>query len=992
MVEAHIVPSAATAELEMALSLLAVVLCVIIGGLMSGLTVGLLSLDPLNLKVIEQNGSPQDKANAAKVRPLIEQHHLLLVTLLLTNATAMESLPLFLDRLVPQWAAVALSVTLVLLFGEVIPQAICTGPNRLAIGAALVPLVRACILITAIVSYPLAKLLDCALGDEHGGKLYARGELKALIGLHVSHGAPGGGGGGGPAGQRAARGRTGSAQHGGTGGEGGGGALADAERGEGSTGRAHCARQSSAARPGAHTAHSTTGDGGDGDAATLGAARAEPLRDGARGADSEGAHAPRRSSLAQPSRDGADGADVGGQLEAAGGLLPEEATIISQVLDAPYKFAHDAMVLWEDAVLIENNAALDAAMLTRVVRSGRSRLPVFEAPDVNDIRGLLLVNHLVELNGAECRPLSSLPLVRPVIVSPYTPLFALLDEFQKGRCHMALVTEQWQLARACIDARLGHLPPGAGADARDGGADGLAERLRQSGRWMDPAVCFLGLVTIEDVLEELIGEEIEDEADLARRAAGGTASGASTPRSPGGRASGDGNTVVAGHSSRELLSTRQLRVHYAQTQRQPRMHQPAAARSAAAPAAAAELRALSPHAHRSAVRPLLALPAADGTSHLSVRVPARRGTRPSSASGAGGESPLSVSRTGGEAAGLGSGAHSPAEPTLPLVETFAAAAAAEAAAAAAAAATPNPPHSVSAGDGGGGGASAPVGGGLGEAAIVRLVLKWERRMRRRLTGAAAAGVGAHGDGASSELAGGPGGAGVPPALAAERALRRASSALNAARVWRAAAAASSGVPPAPLGSAATFTAPSLLPGGGVVAGAGTLGTAGELAGEVARTRWQALAGGYDGSCASNGSNGSCALRPSSARALRPPNAGVAGGACTRAPEEAGAPIARGRTRLLRLATLPSLLAGGAPPSPAAMLGGALALVGGASAGVGACAGAGLEGGEYGRLIDEPVNPADRPAAHAPIDAMRRIEDDSEFFAAMLSRARGGPEP
>lgn len=51
MVEAHIVPSAATAELEMALSLLAVVLCVIIGGLMSGLTVGLLSLDPLNLKV-----------------------------------------------------------------------------------------------------------------------------------------------------------------------------------------------------------------------------------------------------------------------------------------------------------------------------------------------------------------------------------------------------------------------------------------------------------------------------------------------------------------------------------------------------------------------------------------------------------------------------------------------------------------------------------------------------------------------------------------------------------------------------------------------------------------------------------------------------------------------------------------------------------------------------------------------------------------------------
>lgn len=68
-------------------------------------------------QVIEQNGSAEDKRNAALVRPLVEQHHFLLVTLLLTNATAMESLPLFLDRLVPQWLAVALSVTLVLLFG-----------------------------------------------------------------------------------------------------------------------------------------------------------------------------------------------------------------------------------------------------------------------------------------------------------------------------------------------------------------------------------------------------------------------------------------------------------------------------------------------------------------------------------------------------------------------------------------------------------------------------------------------------------------------------------------------------------------------------------------------------------------------------------------------------------------------------------------------------------------------------------------------------------
>ncbi|KAJ1620637.1 hypothetical protein T492DRAFT_888312 [Pavlovales sp. CCMP2436] len=88
----------AEARLEMILAILAVIACVVLGGLMSGLTVGLLSLDPINLKVMEQNGTAKDKVNAARVRPLIEQHHLLLVTLLLCNATAMESLPLFLDR------------------------------------------------------------------------------------------------------------------------------------------------------------------------------------------------------------------------------------------------------------------------------------------------------------------------------------------------------------------------------------------------------------------------------------------------------------------------------------------------------------------------------------------------------------------------------------------------------------------------------------------------------------------------------------------------------------------------------------------------------------------------------------------------------------------------------------------------------------------------------------------------------------------------------
>lgn len=53
------------------------------------------------------------------VSQVIHRHHLLLVTLLLANSIAMEALPIFLDRLVPSWAAVLISVTAVLFFGEV---------------------------------------------------------------------------------------------------------------------------------------------------------------------------------------------------------------------------------------------------------------------------------------------------------------------------------------------------------------------------------------------------------------------------------------------------------------------------------------------------------------------------------------------------------------------------------------------------------------------------------------------------------------------------------------------------------------------------------------------------------------------------------------------------------------------------------------------------------------------------------------------------------
>lgn len=151
---------------------------------MSGLTVGYLSIDDLVLELRSTNGTEEEKAHAAKVLPILAKRHWLLVTLLLMNACAMEALPLFLDKIVPEFFAIIISVSLVLMFGEVIPQAICTGPDQVKIASIVAPFTKGLMLITSPLSYPLAKLLDHLLGEHHRSR-FLNNDLKALIELHT---------------------------------------------------------------------------------------------------------------------------------------------------------------------------------------------------------------------------------------------------------------------------------------------------------------------------------------------------------------------------------------------------------------------------------------------------------------------------------------------------------------------------------------------------------------------------------------------------------------------------------------------------------------------------------------------------------------------------------------------------------------------------------------------------------------------------------------
>lgn len=120
---------------------------------------------------------------------MVQKQHQLLVTLLFCNAAAMEALPIYLDRIFNEYVAIILSVTFVLVFGEVIPQAICTRYG-LAVGANVIWLVRILMIICYPIAYPIGKILDFLLG--HNQALFRRAQLKALVSIHSQEAGKGG--------------------------------------------------------------------------------------------------------------------------------------------------------------------------------------------------------------------------------------------------------------------------------------------------------------------------------------------------------------------------------------------------------------------------------------------------------------------------------------------------------------------------------------------------------------------------------------------------------------------------------------------------------------------------------------------------------------------------------------------------------------------------------------------------------------------------------
>ena len=149
---------------------------VIFGGVMSGLQQGMMQVSD-TVRFPLRKGREE-----ALLGPLIRRRHLTLVTLLVANALTMEALPVFLDILVPHYAAVVISVSLVVLFSEIIPQALCLKfPKELTGFFSYLMWILVVVLLP--ITYVVSSLLDLLLGSDHE-PTYTRKGLRDIVSTH----------------------------------------------------------------------------------------------------------------------------------------------------------------------------------------------------------------------------------------------------------------------------------------------------------------------------------------------------------------------------------------------------------------------------------------------------------------------------------------------------------------------------------------------------------------------------------------------------------------------------------------------------------------------------------------------------------------------------------------------------------------------------------------------------------------------------------------
>lgn len=406
-----------------------VIICVLLSGAFSGLTLGLLSLDLVDLAVLVESGTPKEVKCAKRILPVRKHGNFLLCTLLVGNTAVNSALSIVTSDLFGGWAGFLASTLVILYLGEIVPQSVCFSYG-LTIGAHAVPFVKLAMLLTSPLSYPTSRLLDWALGGEQAVR-YNKSQLKSLVNLHGEQTGDGG-------------------ERGGANADGSGDGPSEGDGGDNGDG--------------------SGGDGGVGDGGVrVGGSLADgpvPQKAKKRGRSHKAPKQPKKPST----------------------LSKDETTILRGALDFATKSVLDVMTPLKKVVMLEASTRLSFKNLMVIFHSGHSRVPIYRG-DRTNIVGMIFAKDLILLDPDDNVPVHTMLefFNREVRhVASGTPLDRMLRDFKSSRCHMAVVRD-------------------VGVKGDGGGA----MRGFIASSVGDP----IGVLTLEDVLEELVGE-IVDETDV----------------------------------------------------------------------------------------------------------------------------------------------------------------------------------------------------------------------------------------------------------------------------------------------------------------------------------------------------------------------------------------------------------------------------------------------------------------------------------------------
>ncbi|CAG9480760.1 unnamed protein product [Plasmodium vivax] len=166
-----------------------IVVCGILSALFSGLSLGIMMLDTLQLNLLilvsEKDKKELNNAkNARKILPLRNNTNEILVTFITANVMVNSAFSLLLSELTDGVTSFIISTLIITIFGEIIPQSICSK-HGLAIGGFFAPLIHCLKLCLFIFAKPTSLILDHFVG-KNVLNTYNKKQLKALVDVHKS--------------------------------------------------------------------------------------------------------------------------------------------------------------------------------------------------------------------------------------------------------------------------------------------------------------------------------------------------------------------------------------------------------------------------------------------------------------------------------------------------------------------------------------------------------------------------------------------------------------------------------------------------------------------------------------------------------------------------------------------------------------------------------------------------------------------------------------